>query len=59
MRRRDFPTGVSATVLLTACGSKTAPPMPPGTLSAANNALGQRPASADFRAGLTHNLTNA
>ncbi len=48
MHRRDFLVGVSATGLLAACGSKTAPPLPPGTLSGVNDALGHRLRKPDF-----------
>ncbi|KAF0164304.1 MAG: twin-arginine translocation pathway signal protein [Rhodocyclaceae bacterium] len=50
MRRRDFLVGVSAAGLLTACGSKAAPPLPPGTLSGASEALGHRLRKPDFPA---------
>lgn len=50
MHRRDFLAGVSATGLLAACGSKAAPPLPPGALSGANDALGHRLRKPDFPA---------
>ena len=50
MRRRDFLAGVSATGLLAACGSKAAPPLPPGTFSGANDLLGHRLRQPDFPA---------
>jgi monoamine oxidase len=50
MRRRDFLAGVSATGLLAACGSKTVPPLPPGTLAGANETLGHRLRKPDFPA---------
>ncbi|MCF8175286.1 MAG: NAD(P)/FAD-dependent oxidoreductase [Burkholderiaceae bacterium] len=50
MRRRDFLAGVSATGLLAACGGKSAPPLPPGTLSGANDSLGHRLRKPDFPA---------
>jgi len=42
MRRRDFLAATSAAAALAACGSRSAPPLPPGTLSGANDALGHR-----------------
>jgi monoamine oxidase len=48
MDRRDFLAGVSATGLLAACGSKAAPPLPPGILSGASDALGHRLRRPDF-----------
>ena len=50
MRRRDFLAGVSASGLLAACGAKAAPPLPPGTLSGANDTLGHRLRKPDFPA---------
>ncbi len=50
MRRREFLAGVSATGLLAACGSKPAPPLPPGALSGANDVLGHRLRKPDFPA---------
>jgi monoamine oxidase len=50
MRRRDFLAGMSATGLLAACGSKNAPPLPPGILTGANDALGHRLRKPDFPA---------
>ncbi len=48
MHRRDFLAATSAAAALAACGSKAAPPLPPGTLSGANEALGHRLRQADF-----------
>ena len=42
MRRREFLLSTASSGLLLACGSKTLPPLPPGTLSGANDALGHR-----------------
>ena len=50
MRRRDFLAATSAAAVLAACGSKVAPPLPPGTLSGANDALGHRLRKPDFPA---------
>jgi hypothetical protein len=50
MRRRDFLAATSAAAALAACGSKAAPPLPPGTLSGANDALGHRLRKPDFPA---------
>jgi hypothetical protein len=50
MRRREFIAGVSASGLLAACDAKPAPPLPPGTLSGANDALGHRLRKPDFPA---------
>jgi hypothetical protein len=50
MRRRDFLASVSATAVLAACGSKAVPPLPPGTLSGANEGLGHRLRHPDFPA---------
>ncbi len=48
MRRRDFLAATSAAAALAACGSKAAPPLPPGTLSGANDTLGHRLRQPDF-----------
>jgi phytoene dehydrogenase-like protein len=48
MHRRDFLAGISASGLLAACGSKSVPPLPPGILSGANDALGHRLRKQDF-----------
>jgi hypothetical protein len=50
MRRREFLTAASAAATLAACGSKTAPPLPPGSLSGANDVLGHRLRKPDFPA---------
>jgi hypothetical protein len=50
MRRREFLAAASAAATLAACGSKAAPPLPPGTLSGANDALGHRLRKPDFPA---------
>ena len=50
MRRRDFLAATSAAAALAACGSKAAPPLPPGILSGANDALGHRLRKPDFPA---------
>jgi hypothetical protein len=50
MRRRDFLAATSAAAALAACGSKAAPPLPPGTLTGANDALGHRLRKPDFPA---------
>ncbi len=50
MRRRDFLTATSAAAALAACGSKAAPPLPPGTLTGANEVLGHRLRKPDFPA---------
>lgn len=50
MRRRDFLAATSAAAALAACGSQAAPPLPPGTLSGANDALGHRLRKPDFPA---------
>ena len=50
MRRREFLTAASAAATLAACGSKAAPPLPPGTLSGANEVLGHRLRKPDFPA---------
>jgi hypothetical protein len=48
MRRRDFLSATASAAALAACGSKAAPPLPPGTLSGANDALGHRLRQPDF-----------
>jgi monoamine oxidase len=50
MRRRDFLAATSAAAALAACGSKPAPPLPPGTLSGASDVLGHRLRKPDFPA---------
>ena len=50
MRRRDFLAATSAAAALAACGAKAAPPLPPGTLSGANDVLGHRLRKPDFPA---------
>jgi hypothetical protein len=50
MRRRDFLAATSAAAALAACGSKAAPPLPPGMLTGANDALGHRLRKPDFPA---------
>lgn len=50
MRRRDFLAATSAAAALAACGSKAAPPLPPGVLSGANDVLGHRLRQPDFPA---------
>jgi hypothetical protein len=50
MRRRDFLAATSAAAALAACGSKAAPPLPPGTLSGASDVLGHRLRKPDFPA---------
>ncbi len=50
MRRRDFLAATSAAAALAACGSKAAPPLPPGILSGANDTLGHRLRQPDFPA---------
>lgn len=50
MDRRDFLAGVSAGGLLAACGGKVMPPLPPGSLTGANDALGHRLRKPDFPA---------
>ncbi len=50
MRRRDFLAATSAAAALAACGSKAAPPLPPGRLTGANDALGHRLRKPDFPA---------
>ena len=48
MRRRDFLAAAAAVATATACNSKTLPPLPPGTLSGANDLLGHRLRQPDF-----------
>lgn len=48
MQRREFLAGASAVGLLAACGTKALPPLPPGTLTGANDALGHRLRKPDF-----------
>ncbi|MBK7014127.1 MAG: FAD-dependent oxidoreductase [Sulfuritalea sp.] len=48
MRRRDFLAATSAAAALAACRSKAAPPLPPGTLTGANDSLGHRLRQPDF-----------
>ena len=53
MRRREFLSAASAAAAvaaLPACGSKAAPPLPPGMLSGANDALGHRLRKPEFPA---------
>ena len=50
MRRRDFLAATSAAAALAACGSKAAPPLPPGRLTGANDVLGHRLRKPDFPA---------
>ncbi|MBL8479567.1 MAG: NAD(P)/FAD-dependent oxidoreductase, partial [Sterolibacteriaceae bacterium] len=50
MRRRDFLAATSAAAALAACGSKAAPPLPPGVLTGANDVLGHRLRKPDFPA---------
>jgi hypothetical protein len=50
MHRREFLAAASAAATLAACGSKAAPPLPPGTLSGANDTLGHRLRQHDFPA---------
>ena len=58
MRRRDFIAGVSAGGVLAACGSRAAPPLPPGVLTGANDTLGHRLRKHDFPAPAeTHRST--
>ncbi|MCX8086546.1 MAG: NAD(P)-binding protein [Rhodocyclaceae bacterium] len=49
MRRRDF-LAVAASLPLIACTKKSAPPLPPGTLSGGDFALGHRLRAGDFPA---------
>ncbi|MBI5899961.1 MAG: FAD-dependent oxidoreductase [Rhodocyclales bacterium] len=48
MRRRDFLAASSAAAALAACGGKAAPPLPPGKLTGASDALGHRLRQPDF-----------
>jgi hypothetical protein len=48
MRRRDFLAATASAAALAACGSKAAPPLPPGMLTGANEALGHRLRQPDF-----------
>jgi hypothetical protein len=48
MQRREFLAGASAAGLLAACGTKALPPLPPGMLTGANDALGHRLRRPDF-----------
>ena len=50
MQRREFLGATSAALALAACGSKVVPPLPPGTLSGANDNLGHRLRKPDFPA---------
>ncbi|NJD33949.1 MAG: FAD-dependent oxidoreductase [Betaproteobacteria bacterium] len=50
MRRREFLAATSAAAALAACGSKAAPPLPPGIMSGASDALGHRLRKPDFPA---------
>jgi monoamine oxidase len=50
MQRREFLVGGVAAGVLAACGSKTIPPLPPGTLSGANDAFGHRLRNRNFPA---------
>lgn len=50
MRRREFLAATSAAAALAACGAKPVPPLPPGTLSGANDVLGHRLRRPDFPA---------
>jgi len=50
MRRREFLAAAAAATGLAACSSKASPPLPPGTLSGANDALGHRLRKPDFPA---------
>lgn len=50
MQRREFLGAASATIALAACGGKALPPLPPGRLSGANDALGHRLRQPDFPA---------
>jgi hypothetical protein len=48
MRRRDFLAATASAAALAACGSKAAPPLPPGVLTGANESLGHRLRKPDF-----------
>jgi predicted small lipoprotein YifL len=50
MRRREFLAAASAAATLAACGAKGVPPLPPGTLTGANDVLGHRLRKRDFPA---------
>ena len=50
MRRRDFLAATASAAALSACGSKAAPPQPPGMLTGANEVLGHRLRQPDFPA---------
>lgn len=50
MHRREFLTLASAAATLAACGSRVAPPLPPGRFSGANHLLGHRLRQPDFPA---------
>ncbi|WP_310451354.1 NAD(P)/FAD-dependent oxidoreductase [Sulfuritalea sp.] len=50
MRRRDFLAATASAAALAACGAKPTPPLPPGTLSGANDMLGHRLRRPDFPA---------
>ncbi|MBK9021586.1 MAG: NAD(P)-binding protein [Sulfuritalea sp.] len=50
MRRRDFLGATASAAALAACGSKAAPPLPPGVLTGANDSLGHRLRKPDFPA---------
>lgn len=50
MRRREFLAAAAATTAAAACGSRPVPPLPPGTLSGANDLLGHRLRKPDFPA---------
>jgi monoamine oxidase len=48
MKRRDFLAATSAAATLAACGGKALPPLPPGALRGADEALGHRLRRPDF-----------
>jgi len=50
MHRRDFLAASGSAAMLAACGAKAAPPLPPGTLTGANDVLGHRLRQPDFPA---------
>jgi len=50
MRRREFLAATSAAAALAACGAKAQPPLPPGALTGASEALGHRLRKPDFPA---------